>query len=912
MTSSVNITREEARLRSQLITNHAYRVSIDLTGRGLDDEPLADPAATFISTSTIQFASEEGSSWLDLIADEVIDAWLDGVQLPHDAHDGYRLALQLSSGEHQLTVTALCRYSRTGEGLHRFVDPADGKVYLYTQFETADARRMYGCFDQPDLKASYELTLKAPESWKVYSNSHRVAPEPAGDGFATWRFDPTPPISSYITALVAGEFHVHEGEITSIKGTIPADFVCRESMAPYLEYEQMGTTTQRGFEVYEQAFGREYAFDSYDQIFLPEYNAGAMENAGCVTFRDEYLFRSKVTADDYARRDNTILHELAHMWFGDLVTMRWWDDLWLNESFAEWSAYYCQNEIAHRYGGNDPWTTFANMRKLWAYRVDQAPGTHPIAADMIDLETVDQNFDGITYAKGASVLKQLVAYVSESMFLAGVRDYLHEHAWGNTTFADLLDALQKSSGRDLSGFASEWLETTGVNLVRADFDLAEDGSYSRFEIVQSADPAHPTLRTQRLAIGLYDRRTGGLLRRESHEIDVTGERTSVDALIGKPHADLVLLNDRDLSYTKVRLDQASQQVVTEHLSELVDPLARAVVWTSAWDTWRDAEITSSDYLDLILNGLTTESDVTATINQLRQAHLAVTRYSAPEQRHQLRARLIASLAELLKTAQPGSDHQIAVADAVISAVDSPAGAGLMEGWLAGEEVPEGLPIDADRRWSIVTTLARLGQISTAQIDAEHESDKTISGAEFAAGARAALADPDTKAEAWRLATDDPDVPNGTHIAIAGNFWKFGQEALLAGYQDAYLDLCDQIATSSSSWAKRGHVARQTALNYLWPAPLADREWIAKLDEWMAARELPEQVRRVLTDSRAEALRGIKVQEFGLAAAGSGPAAADSTPAASEPTPDTSGPGQAANESDQAAPGTAQAANGNQQ
>ena len=868
MTNSVNITRDEAQQRSRLITSHACRVTVDLTGRGVDDEPLADPTGTFISTSTVQFASEEGRSWLDLIADEVIDAWLDGVQLPKDAHDGYRLALDLSSGEHQLTVIALCRYSRTGEGLHRFVDPVDDKVYLYTQFETADARRMYGCFDQPDLKATFELTVKAPENWKVYSNTRAGDSVPQSDGFAVWHFEPTPPISSYITALVAGEFHVHPGHITSIKGPIPADLVCRESMAPYLETEQLATTTQRGFEVYEQAFGRAYPFDSYDQLFLPEYNAGAMENAGCVTFRDDYLFRSKVTADDYARRDNTILHELAHMWFGDLVTMKWWDDLWLNESFAEWSAYYCQNEITHRYGGHDSWTTFANMRKLWAYRVDQAPGTHPIAADMIDLETVDQNFDGITYAKGASVLKQLVAYVGEPQFLAGVRDYLDEHAWGNTTFANLLDALQKASGRDLSGFAAEWLETTGVNLMRADFDIAEDGTYSRFEVIQSADPQHPTLRTHRLAIGLYDLHADDLLLRESIEFDISGPRTVAEALIGKPRADLVLLNDRDLSYTKVRLDARSQRVVTEKLADLVDPLARAVVWTSAWDTWRDAEMTSSAYLALIVNGLQTESDVTAVINQLRQAHLAVTRYAPSSQRPHLRARLIMALAELLKSVEPGSDRQLAVADALISAVDSPAGASLLEAWLSDEEIPEGLPIDADRRWAIITALARLGRITAEQIDAEYQNDRTISGAESAAGARAAMADPLAKAEAWRLATDDPDLPNGTHVAVAANFWKFGQEELLDGYQDAYLELCDQIATSSGNWAKRGHVARQTALTYLWPAVLADREWIAKLDEWTTGRDLPEQVRRILADSRAEALRGIAVQELGLEEAGS--------------------------------------------
>ena len=861
MTTSVNITRAEAQQRSQLIGTHAYRVSVDLTGHGLDDEPLVDADATFVSTSTVVFTSGTGHSWLDLVSDTLLDAWLDGVQLATEAHDGTRLPLDLTEGEHQLTVTALCKYSRTGEGLHRFVDPADDRIYLYTQFETADARRMYGCFDQPDLKATFELTVHAPEQWKVYSNSAAPAPEPRGDGFATWRFAATPPISTYITALVAGQFHVQPSTIHSIKGELPADFVCRESMAPYLEFEQMGTTTQRGFEVFEAAFGRAYPFDSYDQLFLPEYNAGAMENAGCVTFRDDYLFRSKVTQDAYAKRDNTILHELAHMWFGDLVTMRWWDDLWLNESFAEWSAYYCQSQIAGRHGGLDAWMQFANARKLWAYRVDQMPTTHPIAADMIDLETGDQNFDGITYAKGASVLKQLVSYVGEPQFLAGVRDYLTAHEWGNSTFADLLGALEHASGRDLSEFSTQWLETTGVNLVRPEFDVAEDGNYARFDVLQTAAPAHPTLRTHRLAIGLYDHGVQGLALRESLEVDIHGERTPIAALNGAPKADLVLLNDRDLSYVKVRIDDASRRVAVEHLADVTDPLARAVLWTSAWDSWRDAEMTSAQYLSLVINGLRGEDIATAMINQLAQAHLATTGYAPAGQRPALRARLVAALAGLLKTAAPGSDRQLAVADAMITSVDSPAGADLLAGWLVGEEVPPGLPIDADRRWAIITTLARLGRVGLDEIAAEEAADKTISGLEAAAGARAALADPVTKSQAWRLATDEPDIPNGTHIAIAENFWKYGQEDLLAGYRNAYLELCEQIASSAGSWAERGHVARQTALRHLWPSVLADHAWLAMLDEWMSGRELPEQVRRILTESRDGALRALRVQEY---------------------------------------------------
>jgi aminopeptidase N len=861
MSSSVNITRDEAQQRSQLVSTHAYRVIVDLSGRGLDDGPLASPETTFISTTTVRFASAAGSTWLDLIADELLDAWLDGEQLSTDVHDGHRVALDLTEGEHQLTVTALCRYSRTGEGLHRFVDPADGKVYLYSQFETADARRMYGCFDQPDLKGTFELSVIAPADWKVYSNSAQPTPgETDADGFATWQFAATPPISTYITALVAGQFHVAPGTITSAAGELPADLVCRASMAPYLDDEQLRTTTQRGFEVFEAAFGRPYPFDSYDQLFLPEYNAGAMENAGCVTFRDEYLFRSRVTQEAYAKRDNTILHELAHMWFGDLVTMKWWDDLWLNESFAEWAAYYCQSEIARRYGGQDAWMVFANARKLWAYRVDQMPTTHPIAADMIDLETVDQNFDGITYAKGASVLKQLVAYVGEAQFLAGVREYLNAHEWGNSTFNDLLSALEQASGRDLSGFAGEWLETTGVNLVRPDFVVDAEGRFTRFEVLQYANAEHPTLRTHRLGIGLYDLTAEGLQLREALEVDVHGERTLIEALNGVARPDLLLLNDRDLSYVKVRLDGRSRRVASEHLAKLTDPLARAVVWTSAWDAWRDAEISSAEYLQFVLNGLTGEDDATAIINQLQQAQLSVTGYCAPEQRPAQRARLVAGLASLLKTAAPGSDRQVAVADAVIAAIDSPAGGALIAGWLDDEEVPPGLPIDADRRWAIITSLARLGMVDTDRIAAEAEQDRTISGTQFAAGARAALANPATKAEAWRLATDDPDIPNGTHFEVATNFWKYGQEELLEGYQHAYLQLCEQIANSAGSWAERGHIARQTALRYLWPSVLVTEEWLAQLDQWMAARELPEQVRRILSESRDAAQRALRVQQ----------------------------------------------------
>ena len=498
--ATANITRDEAIARSSVIATEAYRVTVDLTGR-----EVAEPERVFLSTTELSLAAQGGQTHLDLIADEVREATLDGEPFDTSAYDGYRLPLpHLEEGPHEVVVVAVCRYSNSGEGLHRFIDPADGRTYLYTQFEAADARRMYATAEQPDQKATFQLTVLAPVEWLVFTNAPSVAPSDIGDGFGRFEHDATPRISTYITALVAGDFHVQRGVIASAAGEVPASVACRQSLAQYLDFDRILTTTQRGFEVFENAFGVAYPFGTYDQIFVPEFNAGAMENAGCVTFRDEYLFRSRVTSRELDARDNTILHELAHMWFGDLVTMRWWDDLWLNESFAEWASHFANAEIAAAFGtGADPWASFSNERKAWAYLQDQLSTTHPIAADMSDLEKVEQNFDGITYAKGASVLKLLVSLVGSDAFLAGVTQYFRKHAYGNTELADLLDELEEASGRDLSWFSAQWLETSGVNTLAADFDVDDEGRFTRFAVTQSAHPGWPTLRTHRLGVGLY-------------------------------------------------------------------------------------------------------------------------------------------------------------------------------------------------------------------------------------------------------------------------------------------------------------------------------------------------------------------------------------------------------------------------
>ena len=525
-----NLTRDDARARAELLHVESYDIALDLTdGGGKPSE------RTFRSTSTIRFtAARSGeATFVDVIADKFHAVKLNGEDIDVSAYDAeHGIVLSDLAADNTLVVDAELLYTNTGEGLHRFVDPLDDETYLYSQFETADAKRVYACFDQPDLKAEFTISATVPAHWAVVSNGREVGVEELRAG-KTIRFATTARISPYITALVAGPYAVarttHDG--------IELGLWCRQTLAKHLDTDELFKITAQGFDWYNANFGVRYPFDKYDQIFVPEFNAGAMENAGCVTFREDYVFRSKVTDARYERRAETILHEMAHMWFGDLVTMRWWDDLWLNESFATYASVLCQTNATRWTGA---WTTFANSEKTWAYRQDELPSTHPIATDAPDVQTAEVNFDGITYAKGASVLKQLGAYVGVEAFLAGLRDYFAEHAYGNTTLADLLTALEKASSRNLGDWSKLWLETAGINTLHPDFTLDADGNYTSFEIVQSAPDevaATNTIRPHPLAVGVYDEQGGRLVRTDRIELDVTSERTPIEPLVGRKQPD---------------------------------------------------------------------------------------------------------------------------------------------------------------------------------------------------------------------------------------------------------------------------------------------------------------------------------------------------------------------------------------
>ena len=859
-----NITRHEAAARAQIISSHSYQVMVDLSGRPAD---AADDGsgATFVSSSVIGFSSTGGSSFVNLIADRVLTLTLDGEPLAPEAFADDKVSFSVEAGPHELVVVAVCRYSRTGEGLHRFTDPVDNQQYIYSQLETADARRVYACFEQPDLKATFQLTVIAPLQWTVLSNSPAVAPVPEADGLGRFSFEPTPPISTYITALMAGAFHTVHDTYTGTAREIPLSLSCRQSLVPYLDAERLFTTTKNGFAVFEKHFGAPYPFADYAQVFVPEFNAGAMENAGCVTIRDEYLFRSRTTNAAYEARDNTILHELAHMWFGDLVTMTWWDDLWLNESFAEWASHFAQGETRTLTGvGDDPWATFANSRKTWAYRQDQLPSTHPVAADMVDLEAVELNFDGITYAKGASAVRQLVAFVGEEDFLAGLRTYFARHAWGNTRLSDLLDALTQSSGRDLSRFTSDWLQTSGVNTLRAEFETDDAGRFTHFAIRQTATDAWPTLRQHRLAVGLYSDVEGRLVRVARVETDISGELTEVPELVGQPQPALVLLNDDDLTYAKIRLDPQSLACVVARIGDLDSSLARALCWSATWDMCRDAELSAADFVTLVLAGVGVESDLTAVGAVLNQARTAIEYYAPPVTRDDLNGRFARGLARLLKEAAPGSDHQLAFARGLITSAWTQPVIEVIQAWANGTEAPQGLAVDTDLRWQIITQLARRGVIGESDIAAELINDATASGAERAAGARAALPTPEAKAWAWHAATADPDTPNETHYQICSQFWQVGQDEVLRRYVREYTDLALAISEGRGGWSQRSSAIRQHVLGLLFPRPLMDRPTLQLLDLWLHGTALSDSVSRLVGERRDDAERALRCQEAATA------------------------------------------------
>lgn len=848
---SENITRDEATRRSQLISVTSYEVALDVTS----------PGPTFLTDTTAVFAcSSPGSStWIDLIAPEVVSVTLNGVALDLNAAvHGARIHLPELKSMNTVRVVAHGKFMNTGEGLHRFVDPVDNETYLYTQFESADARRMYACFEQPDLKATFALTVTAPAHWKVISNSPMAQVVESGST-KTWTFEPTPTISTYITALVAGPYFEVRDEYSGTFGTYPLGLYCRQSLSQYLDSDEIFEVTKQGFAFFEDQFKVGYPFAKYDQLFVPEFNAGAMENAGCVTFLEDLIFRSRVTIAAYEQRANTILHELAHMWFGNLVTMTWWDDLWLNESFAEWAAHHA-NVHATRY--NDAWTTFANLRKAWAYRQDQLPSTHPIAADMVDLDAVRVNFDGITYAKGASALRQLVAWVGEPEFMSGIEVYFNKHAWGNTQLSDLLTELEAASGRDLSDWTRQWLQTSGVNLLRPIVETDANGVYTRVAIEQepprSPEGVAPTLRSHRVGLGLYDLDGDQLIRRDLITIDVTGELTDVPELVGHKQPDLLLVNDSDLTFAKVRLDKKSWDTAANHLGGISDSLARAVIWSAAWDMTRDAEVSTGDFLTLVLSGIESESDVGVTSGVLRQLTMALDQFAAPKHREEYKIRLAHACEGFAHRALAGSDHQLAFTKVFIANATTNAQLQTVDELFSGTQVWDGLTVDTDLRWTMLQTLVAAGVKGDSDIDAELSRDNTATGMRQATVARAARPTREAKEEAWDSVFTNTELPNTIIEATIGGFQDPDQPELMRSFVDRYFHEIPAI------WEKQTTEMAQDITSGMYPVFVPSPELVTKTNEFLKVNTDPAVAARptmirLVTEARDGVERALRAQ-----------------------------------------------------
>jgi len=822
-----NLTRAEAEARAAVVSTETYRIELD----------LFTPGDTFRSSSTVTFAATAGAeTFIDLIAPEVLSITLNGEELDPATHFAdSRIMLPNLKEHNELTVVANCAYMNTGEGLHRFVDPEDGETYLYSQFEVADTRRVYAVFEQPDLKATFQFSIKAPRHWHVISNSPTpVAIEtmqyPPSE-YINWNFEPTVRIPCYVTAIVAGPYHRVEGSVLSRKGRIGADVYCRKALADYLDADVILDETQAAFEFYEKHFEMDYPFEKYDQLFVPEFNAGAMENAGCVTLLEDYVFRSKVATAKRERRTVTVLHELAHMWFGDLVTMKWWNDLWLNESFAEFASTLATAEVT-KY--ENAWVTFNSLEKSWAYRQDQLPSTHPIMANIRDLEDVEVNFDGITYAKGASVLRQLVAWVGQEAFFKGVAEYFRKHHHANATLGDLLAELEAASGRELKSWSAVWLEKAGVTTLRPVIETDDAGVITRFDVAQEAPAEWPTLRPHRLRIGGYDVVEGRLQQVWIEETDVDGDLTPIPDLVGRQRPALILVNDDDLAYAKVRLDDASLATAVGSLDTL-PALPRSLVLAGAWDMTRDAEMPARQFISLVLGNIAAESESTVVLVLLRQLATTLQMYVTPEAAREETEKAADALWQLTVQAEAGSDNQLQFLRAFAGLACTEAQFDNLQALLDDKLHLDELPIDADLAWDLLGGLVAGGRAEEIAIEVQLSKDATASGQRRAAHSRAALPTAAGKRAAWdALISPKPgeELPNQIMFEAITGFNRAHDLTLLEPFVDEY------FATLRSTYTDRTNETAQNLIEGLYPIELAGRvpDLQAKAEAWLAEND----------------------------------------------------------------------------
>ena len=840
----LNLSRAEAKERADHLYVHSYVVTLDVT----KDEEV------FYSKSEVKFScNKKGyATFIDAVGRSVISATLNDRPVDTANFDGESIFLSNLEEENHLVIEMQAEYSKSGEGLQRSVDPSDGEVYLYSQGETAHIRNMFACFDQPALKATFSLTVTTPGHWEAVSNNPVESKSNNGD-LVEWKFSTTPRISTYLDALIAGPYSSVHDVYKGVK-EIPMGIYCRKSMMQYLDPDDIFLITKQGFEYFEKTFGLAYPFEKYDQIAVVDFNFGAMENAGAVTFREDVLvFRSHVPEKAYLARANTILHEMAHMWFGDMVTMSWWDDLWLNESFAEWSSYLALSEGTRFKGA---WSEFNCARKNWAYRQDQLSSTHPIIADMVDMEAVNANFDGITYAKGASVLHQLVAHVGRPQFIAALQTYFAKHAWANTTLDDLLVELEASSGRTLDAWVKTWLQTAGVNTLRPVLEI-QNGAYASIAIAQEV-PLIPEgsieLRPHRLAVGLYDITGDALKLRKSVELDINGALTKVADLSGEKTADLLLINDRDLSYAKLRFDDGSIATLKSHLGVLSDDLARALCWAAVWDMHRDAEISTKDFMQIAFSGLKGETDDAIVSIVLSQLTTSVEAFATDANRDAYREKLADALWQLAKGAKPASDLQLIYTRAFAANAFTEDQISSLRQVLSGSI--SGLKVDTDLRWYLLIALTERGATTKSELEAELAKDNTTTGNIAFETALAAFPNSDAKAYAFNKVRDE-SAATSIRSALVSGFQRPSHRHLLTPFVDLYFD------SLLTEWDSKSYEGAAKFVTGMYPSWVVSDLTVEKTNAWLngAGKDAPAVLRKLVKESQDGLIRALKVQKL---------------------------------------------------
>ena len=865
LTSPTNLSRQEARWRSDVVHVTALDVHVDVTG-------AVDAGTTgFPVSSTLHLVARQDVEglWADFLGESVDRVVLDGAAVPV-AWDGARVGLPaLAAGEHEVVIQAVGRYSNSGQGLHRLTDPVDGATYLYTHFEPSDARRAWPCLDQPDLRARLRLTVTHPAGWTVLGNGTVATTRQVGAAVVSG-LSTTEPLPTYLTALAAGPWHRVTGTWVPAAPTapVPLSWSCRSSLAAHLDADELLDLTGRGLSLYERTYTYPYPWGSYDCVLVPEYNIGAMENPGCVTFsEDAYLFRGPATRAQHAGRANTLLHEMCHMWFGDLVTPRWWEDTWLKESFADYTGTWAEEQLGYA----EAWVAFASSRKLWAYQEDTRPDTtHPVVATVHDVEAARQAFDGITYAKGASVLKQLVAYVGQERFLAAANTWFAEHAFGNGELSEFLETLTHASGRDMSAWAHAWLRTSGPSYLSSTTQV-HDARVARLTVRQEGvdlSTGRDVLRPHTLVVGLYSLDpSGALVRTHRLPVTLTGREAEVAGAVGLDVPDLVLVNDEDLTYAVVRPDARSLATARAHLADLADPLARSLLWSMLHNLVRDGLLEAEAFVDTVLRQAndTTEAATLATL--LSQALQAATRYAGGGS-----AALVARLVGddqggaparggwgLLRASAPGSDAQLVRARAWLSAAGQAGLAGegtavagrvrrLLDGALSG------LELTADLRWRALTALARLDAVTDEELSAQLEADPGALGVTRHLQASSSRPRREAKEAVLARLLEDRTLGNDHVDALVAAFGVDAHRGLTAPLTTRYLAALEGI------WSTRSQEIATRLVTGLFPAA-GDADDLQAVRRWLADHEqAPPALRRLVLKSYDDLDRAVRVRD----------------------------------------------------